>query len=82
MLLTGEKQVPGSMSFFLFKRLVRVGAGMEANVWGGEEWTKWKNSLQLSSYSCEIRTARPIPSLPVCWLVLLFSNVFAWIVLF
>lgn len=32
MLLTGEKQVPGSMSFFLFKRLVRVGAGMGANV--------------------------------------------------
>lgn len=28
-----------------------------------------KNSLQLSPYSCEIRTTRPIPSLLVCWLV-------------
>lgn len=69
MSLTGENQVPGSMSFLLFKRLAHVGVSMEANVWGGEERTKWKNSWQLSSYSCEIRTTRPIPSLPVCWLV-------------
>lgn len=40
MSLTGENQVPGSMSFLLFKRLVHVGVSMEANVGGGEERTK------------------------------------------